>query len=79
MCFYDKNVYVTSVKGTNYGVYIDPKGDKHIVKNLCPHMKCKLVFNKEEKSWDCPCHGSRFNIDGKVIEGPANYSIEIDK
>jgi len=38
-------------------------------------MKCNLIFNNEEKTWDCPCHGSRFDIDGNVINGPANYSI----
>ena len=41
----------------------------------CPHMKCNLVFNDEEKTWDCPCHGSRFDLDGKCIEGPSNYDI----
>ena len=39
------------------------------------NMKCNLIFNDEEKTWDCPCHGSRFDIDGNVINGPANYSI----
>ena len=38
-------------------------------------MKCKLIFNEFDKTWDCPCHGSRYNIDGKVIKGPSNYSI----
>ena len=34
-------------------------------------MKCNLVFNKKEKTWDCPCHGSRFDLDGNVISGPS--------
>ncbi|MDD6223722.1 MAG: FAD-dependent oxidoreductase [bacterium] len=75
--FYKKNVAVVPVKGNYYGVYIDENNQKHIVKHLCPHMKCHLIFNQEEKTWDCPCHGSRFTIDGDIIEGPANYSIKI--
>ena len=38
-------------------------------------MKCSLVFNKEEKTWDCPCHGSRFDLDGNIIEGPAKEDL----
>jgi len=38
----------------------------------CPHMGCNLVYNEVEKTWDCPCHGSRFKSDGSVIESPAN-------
>jgi len=38
----------------------------------CPHMGCALKYNRQEHSWDCPCHGSRFAEDGRVLEGPAN-------
>ncbi len=38
----------------------------------CPHMGCALKYNRQEHSWDCPCHGSRFTEDGKVLDGPAN-------
>lgn len=44
-------------------------------KKRCPHMGCGLKWNKEEHSWDCPCHGSRFDEDGGVIEGPATGSL----
>lgn len=57
--------------GEKYGVYRDKLGMLHIVSIVCTHMKCTLNWNKAEKSWDCPCHGSRFNYDGKVIEGCA--------
>ena len=38
----------------------------------CPHMGCALKYNRQEHSWDCPCHGSRFAEDGRVLDGPAN-------
>lgn len=75
--FYRSNVMVMKLNGVDCGVYIDEKKEKHIVKNLCPHLLCKLVFNEEEKTWDCPCHGSRFTMDGDVLEGPSTYSIRL--
>jgi len=66
--------YVTE-NGVEYAIYTDEKNKEHKVVNMCPHMKCKLIFNEFDKTWDCPCHGSRYNIDGKVIKGPSNYSI----
>lgn len=74
-----KNVEIRVENGKRYGVYTDEKGKEHIVSNICPHMKCSLIFNTVEKTWDCPCHGSRFDIDGKVIKGPSTYDISIDK
>ena len=73
--FYSKNVIFTKRNGKNIGIYIDNLGKEHIVYNLCPHLKCSLIFNEEELTWDCPCHSSRFDIDGYVIKGPSNYSI----
>lgn len=75
--FDNNHVYIVKINGKYYGVYYDNYGKKHIVDHKCPHMMCNLVFNDEEKTWDCPCHGSRFDIDGNVLEGPANYSISI--
>ena len=45
-------------------------------KRRCPHMGCGLKWNKEERSWDCPCHGSRFGEDGGVVDGPATGDLE---
>lgn len=41
----------------------------------CPHMGCKLVWNKEEHSWDCPCHGSRFSENGRLLDNPSNNDL----
>ena len=41
-------------------------------KPRCPHLGCALKWNKDEHSWDCPCHGSRLDENGRVLEGPAN-------
>ena len=45
-------------------------------KKYCTHMGCKLVYNKVEKTYDCPCHGSRFNINGEAIVAPANHDLK---
>ena len=66
------------IKGKKYGVYKDDDGIIHKVKSRCSHLKCELAFNKETKTFDCPCHGSRFTIDGEIINEPAKKSIKID-
>ncbi|WP_410663419.1 FAD-dependent oxidoreductase [Amycolatopsis sp. lyj-84] len=53
------------------GVYRDQAGALHAVSLRCTHLGCLLRFNGAERSWDCPCHGSRFDVDGAVLEGPA--------
>jgi glycine/D-amino acid oxidase-like deaminating enzyme/nitrite reductase/ring-hydroxylating ferredoxin subunit len=75
--FYPKNVKIEMRNGQKCGIYIDELGKEHIVSNICPHMKCSLVFNPVDKTWDCPCHGSRFDIDGKAIKGPSVFDISI--
>ncbi|MGM9881873.1 MAG: FAD-dependent oxidoreductase, partial [Bacilli bacterium] len=77
--YYDDNVKIEIIDGKKCGIYIDDKGKKHVVSNICPHMKCNLIFNYIDKTWDCPCHASRFDIDGNIIYGPAVYDIKIDK
>ena len=69
--WYPDNVYFHD----NLATYVDKFGKEHTVYNICPHLKCSLLFNEVEKTWDCPCHGSRFDLNGKVIIGPSNYSI----
>jgi glycine/D-amino acid oxidase-like deaminating enzyme/nitrite reductase/ring-hydroxylating ferredoxin subunit len=58
------------------GVYRDAEGGRHAVSLRCTHLGCLLRFNSAEHSWDCPCHGSRFDVDGAVLEGPAVEPLE---
>ena len=74
-----KNVIFTKINNDNVGIYIDKDNKKHIVYNKCPHLKCNLLFNDVELTWDCPCHGSRFDIDGNCIMGPSCYDITYKK
>jgi glycine/D-amino acid oxidase-like deaminating enzyme/nitrite reductase/ring-hydroxylating ferredoxin subunit len=53
------------------GVYRDEAGGLHAVSMRCTHLGCLVRFNAAERSWDCPCHGSRFDVTGAVLEGPA--------
>ena len=57
-----------SVKGLSKGMIRRPR---------CPHMGCELVWNPDERSWDCPCHGSRFDEDGKLLDNPAKRDVLI--
>jgi glycine/D-amino acid oxidase-like deaminating enzyme/nitrite reductase/ring-hydroxylating ferredoxin subunit len=56
-------------------VYRDPKGTLNMVSAACTHMDCEVHFNAAERSWDCPCHGSRFRVDGSIIAGPAERPL----
>ena len=73
--WYSNRISFIDKNGKSLAVYKDESGFKHIVYNKCPHLGCSLIFNEEEKTWDCPCHSSRFDIDGKCIKGPSNYDI----
>ena len=77
--WYKGKAIVTKIEGKRVGIYFDNEGNKHIVSNICPHLKCFLTFNEVDKTWDCPCHGSRFDIDGNVVKGPSCYDIKIDE
>ncbi len=59
------------VEGKKVAVYRDMDGNLHGCEPECTHMGCLVKWNSAEKSWDCPCHGSRFDPDGKVVNGPA--------
>lgn len=57
-------------------LYKDTTGSLHAYSAICPHLGCVLQWNGEEKSFDCPCHGSRFTCEGKVINGPAATDLK---
>ncbi|HBZ06841.1 MAG TPA: FAD-dependent oxidoreductase, partial [Massilia sp.] len=59
------------LQGQPVAVYRSPEGALHVVSGKCTHMGCALKWNGAETSWDCECHGSRFDCAGKVLEGPA--------
>lgn len=67
---------VVEINREKCGVYKDLNQQLHIVSAVCTHMKCIVNWNDAEKTWDCPCHGSRFSIEGKVLEGPAQQDLE---
>jgi glycine/D-amino acid oxidase-like deaminating enzyme/nitrite reductase/ring-hydroxylating ferredoxin subunit len=56
--------------------YRDPKGEVHEFSAVCRHLGCIVKWNTSENTWDCPCHGSRYDALGKVIQGPANSDLE---
>jgi len=57
-------------------VYRDSHGSLHKRSAICPHLGCIVAWNNAEKTWDCPCHGSRFDPYGKVLNGPANADLQ---
>jgi glycine/D-amino acid oxidase-like deaminating enzyme/nitrite reductase/ring-hydroxylating ferredoxin subunit len=67
---------VRSHKGKLVAEYLDDDGVIHQVSPVCPHLGCHVTFNTAEVSWDCPCHGSRFDVDGQVLQGPAVRNLD---
>ena len=66
---------VVVVKGKRAGAYKDSDGVLHIVDTTCTHLGCECEWNHGERTWDCPCHGSRYSYDGEVIEGPTKKPL----
>ncbi|MFC7842734.1 FAD-dependent oxidoreductase [Streptomyces sp. NPDC001046] len=67
---------VVRADGHRVAVYRDDDGALHAVSARCTHLGCLVDFNAAERAWECPCHGSRFDTDGKVIQGPATKPLE---
>lgn len=62
---------VLKIGDKNVAAYRDESGALHAVSAVCTHLGCLVGWNETDRSWDCPCHGSRFELDGAVIHGPA--------
>lgn len=62
---------IISVDGKRAGAYRDENEELHILDITCTHVGCELEWNSAERTWDCPCHGSRFDYQGNIVEGPA--------
>ncbi len=67
---------IVSVDGKKTGCCRTGDGEVCQVKPKCPHMGCQVEWNQDERSWDCPCHGSRFDYRGELIDGPAQTGLE---
>lgn len=66
---------IVEIEGKKVGAYRDQEDRLHFIDTACTHLKCEVKWNNDEKSWDCPCHGSRFSFEGKVLNGPANKDL----
>ena len=69
---------VVETKNGKAGVYKTEDQKIYKVDIVCPHLGCELTWNPDEKSWDCPCHGSRFDYKGNLLEGPAQEGIHYE-
>jgi glycine/D-amino acid oxidase-like deaminating enzyme/nitrite reductase/ring-hydroxylating ferredoxin subunit len=67
---------IVKVDGDKVAAFRDDDGVVHAVSPICTHLYCQVAFNAAERSWDCPCHGSRFATDGTPIQGPAVSPLE---
>jgi glycine/D-amino acid oxidase-like deaminating enzyme/nitrite reductase/ring-hydroxylating ferredoxin subunit len=67
---------ILKIHGDNVAGFRDEQGALHAVSAVCTHLGCVVGWNETDRSWDCPCHGSRFALDGSVIHGPAVKALE---
>jgi Rieske Fe-S protein len=67
---------VVDVNGNKLAVYIEADGTVHSLSPRCAHMGCTVDWNDADKTWDCPCHGSRYRFDGMVVHGPATRGLD---
>ena len=66
-------------KGEKLGVYKKDRNNIYIVSTKCPHLGCQLAWNPDDLSWDCPCHGSRFDYKGYILNNPSQKGLSYEK
>jgi glycine/D-amino acid oxidase-like deaminating enzyme/nitrite reductase/ring-hydroxylating ferredoxin subunit len=66
---------IVKIDGENLAAFRDDEGKIHVVSAVCSHMGCLVGWNENDRTWDCPCHGSRFELDGTVLHGPATRPL----
>ena len=67
---------VVKYEGESIALYKDMNGGLHAVNPACSHINCIVGWNNAEQTWDCPCHGSRFSVDGEMLTAPARKDLE---
>jgi glycine/D-amino acid oxidase-like deaminating enzyme/nitrite reductase/ring-hydroxylating ferredoxin subunit len=68
---------IVSAGGRKVAGFRDDTGRLHAVSTRCTHLGCQVAWNSAERSWDCPCHGSRFDVDGEILDGPAVMPLPV--
>jgi nitrite reductase/ring-hydroxylating ferredoxin subunit len=63
------------VRGRRRAVYRDPQRQLHVMSPICTHARCVVQWNRAAKTWDCPCHGGRYDAHGRVIMGPPKFDL----
>jgi glycine/D-amino acid oxidase-like deaminating enzyme/nitrite reductase/ring-hydroxylating ferredoxin subunit len=66
---------ILKINGENIAAFRDEQGTVHAVSAVCSHMGCLVGWNQNDRTWDCPCHGSRFELSGEVLHGPATRAL----
>lgn len=70
---------IIEIEGEKVGAYKDKEGKIYTIVPKCAHLGCELSWNNLDKTWDCPCHGSRYDYTGKMLYGPTVKDLYIDK
>ena len=69
---------IITFDGDKVGVYKDNSGKAYAVSTKCPHLGCELKWNSDDLSWDCPCHGSRFDYKGNLLDSPSIKDLKYE-
>jgi glycine/D-amino acid oxidase-like deaminating enzyme/nitrite reductase/ring-hydroxylating ferredoxin subunit len=64
------------IGGRHLSVYRDDSGARHVLSARCPHLGCIVGWNDADRTWECPCHGSRFSAEGELVQGPATRPLD---